>query len=84
MNTKLTLKLDKATIQKAKIFAKENKVSLSSLVENYFESLIKKVDKTELTLPPSVRALSGVLKLKNFSETDQIRDDYLMEKYLRD
>ncbi len=84
MNTKLTLKLDKTTIQKAKVFAKENKVSLSSLVEKYFESLTKKVDKKELILPPSVRALAGVLKLKKVSETDRIRDEYLMEKYLRD
>ncbi len=84
MNTKLTLKLDKTIIQKAKLFAKENKVSLSALVEKYFESLTKKVDKKDLNLSPAVRALSGVLKLKEFSETDQIRDEYLMEKYLRE
>jgi len=82
MNTKLTLKLDKAVIQKAKVFAKENKVSLSALVENYFESLTNTDDNKELNISPAVRALSGVLKIKARRETDEIRDEYLMEKYL--
>ena len=84
MDTKLTLKLDKTIIQKAKIFARENKVSLSNLVENYFESLTKKDDKKELNISPTVKALSGILKLKDDSEPGDLRDQYLTEKYLRE
>ena len=82
MNTKLTLKLNKTIIEKAKTFARENKVSLSTLVENYFESLTKTEHKKELNISPTVKALSGVLKLKDDSELGIIRDQYLVEKYL--
>ena len=35
MNVKLTLQLDQDVIEKAKLYAKERKQSLSSLVQNY-------------------------------------------------
>ena len=39
MEAKLTLKLDKAAIDTAKIYAKRNKRSLSKMVESYFKNL---------------------------------------------
>ena len=42
MNSKLTLKLNKKIIEKAKTFAKSNNTSLSFLVEGFFERLIEK------------------------------------------
>ena len=39
MEVKLTLKLDKTAIDLAKQYAKENKRSLSRMVENYFRNL---------------------------------------------
>ena len=39
MSTKLTLSLDKEIIEKAKEYAREHKVSLSYLVENYLGPL---------------------------------------------
>ena len=44
MNTKLTLNLDKNIIKSAKEYAKNRKVSLSQLIENYLNSLTKKED----------------------------------------
>ena len=40
MNTKLTLSLDREIIERAKIYARENQISLSSLVENLLLKII--------------------------------------------
>ena len=59
MDSKLTLKLDKKIIEKAKSFAKKKKkkiISLSNLVENYFEILIQRGSGQELALPPTVKS----------------------------
>ena len=84
MNTKLTLKLDKAVIQKAKKFAKNNNISLSSLVEHYFESITKGEKSKEQNLTPTVKKLSGILKLNNKTKPEDLRDQYLREKYLNE
>jgi len=64
MNTadeKLTLKLDKGAIQRAKAHARARGTSVSRLVEGFFEQLSAKPESSdELELPPLVRALSGV------------------------
>jgi ribosome recycling factor len=52
MNTKLTLNLDKNIIKSAKEYAKNRKVSLSQLIENYLNSLTKKEDKDIKVSPP--------------------------------
>jgi plasmid stability protein len=39
MDTKLTLKLDKNVIERAKIYAAEHKHSLSFMVENYLKAV---------------------------------------------
>jgi len=36
MNTKLTLDINKEVIEKAKDYAKRNRISLSKLIESYF------------------------------------------------
>lgn len=46
MNTKLTLKLDKNVIEKAKIYAASRKHSLSFMVENYLKA-VTSTEKTE-------------------------------------
>ena len=46
MDAKLTLKLDKNVIEKAKIYAAEHKHSLSFMVENYLKA-ITSMEKTE-------------------------------------
>jgi hypothetical protein len=44
MDTKLTLKLDKFVIDKAKDYATTHKRSLSRIIESYLRSLISKKD----------------------------------------
>ena len=79
MDTKLTLKLDKQIIEKAKKYAKEKKISLSKIIEAYLKSITKEGDQS-IEITPYVESISGVINLKG---TDHKKDysDYLNEKY---
>lgn len=81
MNSKLTLKLNKRTIERAKKYAKKNKQSLSGIVENYFNLISNKDSLDEIEISPNVIELSGII---NLSETINIKETYgkhLEEKY---
>lgn len=79
MNTKLTLSLNKQIIEEAKSYAKENQVSLSKLIENYLNSLVKTSHKKTTRISPLVESLTGVIS----SEIDERKSyhDYLSKKY---
>lgn len=79
MNTKLTLNLNKNIIDEAKSYAKKNQVSLSKLIENYLNSLVKTSHKKTTKVSPLVESLTGVIS----SEVDERKSyrDYLSEKY---
>lgn len=79
MNTKLTLNLDKGVIEEAKSYAKENKMSLSKLIENYLRSLTKDTNKKDRKVSPLVDSLTGVIP-SDVNERKSYRD-YLSEKY---
>ncbi len=79
MNTKLTLNLDKGVIEEAKSYAKENKMSLSKLIENYLRSLTKDTNKKDSKVSPLVDSLTGVIS-SDVNERKSYRD-YLSEKY---
>ncbi len=80
MNTKLTLKLDKNTIEKAKEYASLRNLSLSKLVEVYFQKLIIK-EEFKQKLSPKVRKLSGILKGKDLNYKSELENS-LRRKYL--
>jgi hypothetical protein len=63
MNTKLTLNLDKEIIFEAKNYAKDHKVSLSKLIENYLNSLTKE-SKRNSTVSPLI-----LMKKRNTENT---------------
>lgn len=77
MNTKLTLNLNKSVIEEAKSFAKKNQVSLSRLIENYLNSLVKTKNSKTKGISPLVESLTGVIS----SEIDESKSyrDYLSE-----
>lgn len=80
MDTKLTLKLNQLVIEKAKAYAKSEKTSVSSLIENYLLRLTETKDaKTEIT--PLVKSLSGILDLSPEEDLKQGYVDYLSNKY---
>ncbi|MCD4737365.1 MAG: DUF6364 family protein, partial [Bacteroidales bacterium] len=63
MSTKLTLTLDNKIIKTAKLYAKENNISLSKLVEFYFKSLSSGIDNYNKKIPPITKELSGIARI---------------------
>jgi deoxyxylulose-5-phosphate synthase len=80
MDTKLTLKLDQNTIEKAKDYAKENSTSLSELFENYLHNIVSK-NKQQENITPLVKSLSGIVKLDDTNNHKDKYADYLINKY---
>ena len=79
MNTKLTLNIEQNTIETAKIYAKNNSISLSKLIENYLLSLTKK-SQTEFKISPLVESLTGVITFEN-EDYKKEYSNYLQNKY---
>jgi hypothetical protein len=81
MDTKLTLKLDKTHIEKAKRYAVKRKTSLSSLVEKYFAFLADIEAENTVEHTPIVKKLSGVLRLESDFDIKAEKQNRLLEKY---
>jgi hypothetical protein len=81
MNTKLTLKLDKKTIERAKRYARKNKKSLSAMVENYFNLISDSEISSENNISPNVLELSGIISLPNNISIKEIYGEHIEEKY---
>jgi hypothetical protein len=60
-NTKLTIRISKSRLEKAKVFAKENKTSLSRLVDEFLGQLPENDNAKKSQI---VSRLSGVLSPK--------------------
>lgn len=80
MDDKLTLKLDEETIEKAKVYAKNHKTSLSRLIENYLK-LLTKESSQEIKITPLVKNLSGIIKLTEDFNVKKEYTEYLVKKY---
>jgi plasmid stability protein len=85
MDTKLTLKLDKNVIEKAKIYAAQQKRSLSDVVENYLKAVtsMEKTDANdEIIISEFVKSISiGNGEIPADFDYKKARQDYLIEKY---
>ncbi len=81
MNTKLTLKLNKRSIERAKKYAKKNKQSLSGIVENYFNIISTKDLPNDIEISPNVLELSGIIELAEDINIKNIYAKHLEEKY---
>ena len=82
MNTKLTLTIEQAVIEKAKKYAKDKERSLSNLIENYLMALTKESDINEIELTPIVKSLKGSFTApKNFDYKKELTNR-LAEKYV--
>lgn len=80
MDTKLTLRLNNNVIERAKLYARSHKISLSKMIESYLDSLTKE-KKEEISITPLVESLSGVIDLPNDFDYKKEYGDYLIEKY---
>jgi hypothetical protein len=82
MNTKLTLTIDQAIIEKAKVYAKLKESSLSNLIENYLKALTQEVNPIEIELTPLVKSLKGSFtQPKDFDYKKELTK-CLSDKYL--
>jgi len=77
MNTKLTLSMDDVVIEKAKQYAALHNISLSKLVEQYFDSL---ENSEVLEITPIVRELSGIITSES-ANLPKTRLEYLAQKH---
>jgi len=85
MDAKLTLKLDKNVIEKAKVYAAEHKHSLSLLVENYLKTIIeieRKENTKEIEISSFVKSLAvGKGQVPVDFDYKKDRQEYLSQKY---
>ncbi len=80
MDTKLTLKLDSSIIEEAKLYAKENNISLSKLIENYL-SAVTSISSNDRKVNPIIKSLTGVIELDENRDYKKSYTKYLNKKY---
>lgn len=80
MDVKLTIKLDKGVIIRAKRYARHRRTSLSRLIESYLDSVTTE-EPDDLEITPLVKSLSGVIRVPEDFDYKKERSDYLNRKY---
>ncbi len=84
MDTKLTLKLDKYVIDKAKKYASSQKRSLSRLVESYLKTLVDADNQQlegDVKISPFVKSMQTGVNIPADLDYKKIYGDHLIEKY---
>lgn len=82
METKLTLRLNGEVIERAKVYARNHKVSLSKMIESYLDSIAKQKDEDKRnSITPLVESLSGVIDLPTDLGYKKEYRDFLDGKY---
>ena len=83
-DVKLTLKLNEESIKRAKAYVAQKGISLSKLIENFFDSITLA---NNLESPnndfysPLVKELSGIIKINEETDIKDDYENYLMQKY---
>jgi len=80
MSSKLTLYIDDDVIRHVKAYAKEQKLSVSKVVNNFLTLLKQNKPNKEKKNAPLTNSLQGVLKSDSLSKEDYYK--HLEEKYL--
>lgn len=81
MDTKLTLKLNKEVIEKAKEYATNKQMSLSRIIEAYLQSLTSENEISDLEISPFVKSMSTGVEIPSDLDYKKEYSDFLMEKY---
>ncbi len=76
---KLTLKLNKSSIEKAK----RNKQSHSFMVENYFNLITEDEKESKIEISPNMLELSGIISLPDDFNLKKEYGEHLEDKYLK-
>ena len=83
-DVKLTLKLNEESIQRAKEYVAQKGISLSKLIENFFDSitLANNLESQKNDFySPLVKELSGIIKINDDLDVKDDYENYLMQKY---
>ena len=81
MNTKLTLTIDKALIEKAKRHAKQKGRSLSDIVENYLKVLTNAKNDQSIDQSPVTSSLRGTFNVPEEFDYKEVLSESLLEKH---
>lgn len=81
MDTKLTLRLNKRVIDRAKNYAHLHDVSLSKMIESYLDSVTEDKSRETVEITPFVKSLSGIAKQNPDFDFKSNYTKYLTEKY---
>ena len=81
MESKLTLKLNDNSSARAKEYVAQKKISLSSIVENFFDGLTLNKKSSDFEYSPLVNELAGVIQLDENYDYKADYTSYLEDKY---
>lgn len=81
MDTKLTLKLNQAVIEKAKEYAFNKKMSLSRIVEAYLQSITSEQENSEFEISPFVKSIATGNKIPVDLNYKEEYSNYLVKKH---
>ena len=82
MNTKLTLTIEQAIIEKAKKYAKNKGRSLSDIIGNYLKVITKEEEKLNVEIAPITKSLRGSFKAPADFDYKKELSKGLSDKYL--
>lgn len=81
MDAKLTLKLNRQIIEKAKDYASDKKMSLSRIVESYLQALTSEKGEDDFEISPFVKSIATGTKIPVDLDYKKEYSDYLMQKF---
>ncbi len=81
MDTKLTLTIEESIIEKAKVYAKNSKRSLSDIIENYLKIITNENTQDQVELTPIVKSLKGSFSAPKNLDYKKELSKTLSEKY---
>ncbi len=85
MDTKLTVKLNKEVIDRAKVYASSHKRSLSRIIESYLQSLVLQegieTDNERIEITEFVKSMSTGVRVPSDIDVKNEYSTYLSDKY---
>ena len=82
MTTNLSLDIDQKVVEKAEIYAKYYKKTISQLVEDYLIIVTSENEGENIQLGPITSQLAGIIELDSSKNYKELLTDALMEEHI--
>ena len=82
MGTVLTLDIDQKVMEKAEIYAKFSKKTISELVEDYLITVSSEKSEKNIQLGPITSQLAGIIEMDDIVSHKDLLAEALLEKHL--